>query len=320
MSLLQSRVLTLFSPAKANLFFRVLFKRLDGYHEIASLFQTLNFGDTLTFSLLPKNTNNRDEFTVEGIKVPLDFSENLIGKALELFRKKTKKEFFVKIHLVKNIPLKSGLGGGSSNAATTLFGLNCLLGKPLDQDELLKLAEKIGSDVPFFFSSGSAYCEGRGEKFQDVKVQKKAFYLAFPSFGLSTKEVFAALQLKEKKTPDIQSALLAWQSKTQIKKESRREIIFNALEAAAFKTQPKLKAFKKQLLDLGFEQVSMTGSGSTFICFGKPKRQLLDEADSKISFRLVEMLQRNSASWYPVCLWKKKSLLSPAQPVLLDRL
>ncbi len=374
-------MLTLFSPAKANLFFKVLFKRKDGYHEIASLFQTLNFGDTLTLSLFQNNTkistkektnqniNNHDQFTSEGIQLPIDFSENLIGKALFLFRNKMKDKmknksqanFFVKIHLQKRIPLQSGLGGGSSNAATTLYGLNSLLENPLTQKELLELAEQLGSDVPFFFSSGSAYCEGRGEKFKDVNIgedYKSPFYLAFPDFGLSTPAVFRAFELEtenksefEKQTKEIsaneaEQALLSWKEneeinlktkenektkttiKNKIKKTLETEIIFNDLEEAAFKIQPKLKTFKKHLLELGFSKVSMTGSGSAFLCFGEPKdkAQLQDKrlkiSDSDISFRLVEieMLQRNSASWYPVCVWKKNSLLLPVQPVLSARL
>ena len=344
-------MLTLFSPAKANLFFKILFKRKDGYHEIASLFQTLNFGDILTFSL---SNHKKDEFTSEGIQLTLDFSQNLIGKALFLFRNKIKKDFFVKIHLQKRIPLQSGLGGGSSNAATTLLGLNCLLGNPLEQVELLELAEQLGSDVPFFFSSGSAYCEGRGEKFKDVNISeehKNPFYLAFPDFGLSTKEVFGAFETGEKyisntsknklekfRNNDSEQALLSWQVnekvktnlKTKTQTKVKTEIIFNDLEDAAFQVQPKLKVFKKQLLELGFSKVSMTGSGSSFLCFEKPeqnfqqqsqseaqlKNKPLDLSNSKISLQRVEMLQRNSASWYPVCLWKKNSLLLPEQPVL----
>ncbi len=115
-----SKSLTLFSPAKINLFLRIMGKRPDGYHELASLFQAIGLGDTLTFTLTPQ-----DSLTCSDPSLPCNDS-NLIIKALHLFRRKTNLHIPVTIHLEKHIPTQAGLGGGSSNAATTLGALNTL--------------------------------------------------------------------------------------------------------------------------------------------------------------------------------------------------
>ncbi len=342
-------MLRLFSPAKINLFFQVLSKRKDGFHEIFSLFQTLDFGDILTLEILscqpkiPVRQSDKysslspvkflsDQFTisldknfltVEDAQQILEYPEkNLILKAARLFREKLKAKnkklanFIVKIHLEKKIPVGSGLGGGSSNAATMLFGLNRLLHKPFSEKELLVIAEQLGSDVPFFFSSGTALCRGRGEIFQNVQMENNhnKLFLAFPPCSCLTKEVFlhfdqmpnSCFKQKPKavfstdvnrrlsyKQPD---PLIAWES-----------LFFNDLEKAALHKNPELKKFKQKLLRSGFQKVSMTGSGSCFVCLGKPIRQ------TNLKLCLVEMLPKKSGSWYPFYLCKKNRSLSRAQ-------
>lgn len=150
-------MLTLISPAKVNLFLRVLGKRPDGYHELASLFQAIDLADTLHFTL-----SKHDHLTCTDPAIPLD-NTNLIWKTVHLFRRKTNHQFPIHIHLEKNIPIQAGLGGGSSNAATTLWALNELLNTHIPSETLTAWAGEIGSDVPFFLSTGTAYCTGRGE-------------------------------------------------------------------------------------------------------------------------------------------------------------
>jgi len=133
--------LTLFSPCKINLFLRILRKRPDGYHDLASLFQAVGFGDTLTLSLLPRNTDDggatgRDEFTCNMPGVPTD-STNLVVRALELMRRKTSSgDSYFRADLVKRVPAQAGLGGGSANAATAMWGANELLGRPATLDQV----------------------------------------------------------------------------------------------------------------------------------------------------------------------------------------
>ncbi len=120
--------MVLFSPCKINLFLRILRRREDGYHDLASLFQAIGFGDTLELTLLDDSSSN-DVFTCNMEGVPTD-SSNLVLRALELMRDKTGVTKYFKANLIKQVPAQAGLGGGSANAATAMWGANELLGKP----------------------------------------------------------------------------------------------------------------------------------------------------------------------------------------------
>ena len=126
--------LELFSPCKVNLFLRIIRKRDDGFHDLASLFQAVGFGDDLTLEVLPE-TATSDIFTCNMPGVPTD-SSNLVIRALQLMRDKTGKQVYFKTDLFKNCPAQAGLGGGSANAATAMFGCNQLMGKPASQEEV----------------------------------------------------------------------------------------------------------------------------------------------------------------------------------------
>lgn len=256
----------LFSPAKLNLFFRVLRKREDGYHDISSLFQAISLGDTLSLSI-----DTQDSFTCSNPELPLD-SSNLVIKALHLFRKKTSIPFSVRIHLDKQIPMEAGLGGGSSNAATTLWGLNKLLGNPATEKELAVWGSELGSDVPFFFSTGTAFCQGRGEIVESTTlIEPFSAYLAKPHFGLSTPKVYGAIHYSELSSTD--------------------DLYKNDLEKPAFRLKPELAQFKQSLLRMGFSHVCMTGSGTCFFCLGTPSASI---------FPLIKTfgISRSLNSWY----------------------
>lgn len=272
--------LKLFSPAKVNLFFKVLFKRQDGYHEIASLYQAINLGDTLFIRISDKDKFRCDNFNLEFN------STNLIFKAYDSFKQKTKKSFCVDIVLDKKVPVQAGLGGGSSDAATTLFGLNHLIGCPLSNDEMINLCKSIGSDVAFFFSSGSALCSGRGEIFKDLPYKKIQFYLAVPSFGVSTALVYKNVDLSLLQPSDIEKSIRSFYDGDLF--------FFNDLESAAFSLEPRLLKVKVSLEKMGFEKVVMTGSGSAFMCFGKIKNPSLPE----VRFFKTENILKNFDSWF----------------------
>jgi 4-diphosphocytidyl-2-C-methyl-D-erythritol kinase len=245
-------VLTLNSPAKINLFLRVLGKRPDGYHEIASLFQAIDLEDTLTFSLALEDRLICSDSTL------LCDQSNLILKAVNLFRRKTGLHFFVDIHLKKKIPMQAGLGGGSSNAATTLKALNILLNTAYAFEELQSWSQGLGSDVPFFFSSGTAFCTGRGEKVQSLPPIPGLTVLSLfkPSEGLSTPAIYHALDLKacSSKKPDTLLSNFY----------SGKHDYTNDLEAPAFRLCPQLEHYKNKLLLTGCP-VFMTGSGTALI-------------------------------------------------------
>ncbi|MFA6915277.1 MAG: 4-(cytidine 5'-diphospho)-2-C-methyl-D-erythritol kinase [Parachlamydiales bacterium] len=276
-------MLQLFSPAKLNLFLRILKKREDGFHELASLFQAISLGDTLTYK-----TSSNDQLTAEGIPMPLD-ENNLILKAARLFRQKTRLPLYVSVHVNKQIPLEAGLGGGSSNAATTLWAMNELAGRPVKRSELTNWGGELGSDVAFFLSSGTAYCTGRGEIIKPLEdlPYKPEFTLIKPDFGASTPAVYKALKVAELEQRDP----LAFLDKFY----KSDFAYFNDLEGAAFHVVPELRTVKQQLIAAGYDEAVMAGSGSTFFCLGEPKHPLA----ANFYVKKAHFVRReNSESWY----------------------
>jgi 4-diphosphocytidyl-2-C-methyl-D-erythritol kinase len=273
---------TFFSPAKVNLFIKVISKRKDGYHDIASLYQAISLAD-----LLYLKKKAKDSFFCFNNKNLKWDDDNTIKKALNLFREKTKIKDGVEIFLKKNIPIEAGLGGGSSNAATTLWALNELFSKPLNTFELIELSKNIGADVAFFFSLGTAFCFDIGNIFEDVQLTKNfKFFIAKPHFGMCTKKVYENLDLN----------LLEKKGLLEIKENMFDEnfTYFNDLEKSAFALDNRLQETKDVLLKMGFEKVVMTGSGSSFICFGNIK----PVKTKKITFFSVFNIQRNQKNWY----------------------
>ncbi len=274
-------MLKLFSPAKVNFFLRISDLRKDGYHELASLFQAIDLGDDIELFLSPK-----DEFQCSDSTLGLDNS-NLIIQALFLFRKKTKLLDPVSIKLDKKIPIGAGLGGGSSNAATILWGLNDLFGSPASLEDLKLWTASIGSDITFFLSHGTAFCTGKGEKLLEVTLpERKSFWLVKPQEGLSTKLIYSELDLKNTSSRSPIDLLKVFLNKTP-------EYI-NDLEKPAFKIMPGLIELRNKLLEAGFEHVVMTGSGTAFICIGDALFPTIP--DHKI-FR-VTPLNRLKHTWF----------------------
>jgi 4-diphosphocytidyl-2-C-methyl-D-erythritol kinase len=276
-------MLKLFSPAKINLFLRIVGKRPDGYHELSSLFQTIDFGDYLTYEL-----HEQDELTCSDEALPTD-SSNLVCKATQLFRQKTGFPLFLKIHLTKHIPAEAGLGGGSSNAATTLWACNQLSGKKISLEKIKDWSAEIGSDIPFFFSQGTAYCTGRGEKVQNLlALPSSHLWIVKPQGGLSTPEVYRRLALpvqpiNELATNKDLEACLA-----------KSFDYFNDLEKPAFEMKPLLKELKTTLLQTGFKTVLMSGSGSALFCLGNEKPPF----DAHLRLFSSRFINRSSFDWY----------------------
>ncbi len=275
-------MITLRSPAKLNLFLRILSKRADGYHELASLFQAITLFDTLAFSKA-----DQDALTSEGIPVPLNRS-NLIWKAVDLFRKKTGRIFALQVHVEKRIPLEAGLGGGSSNAATTLWGLNNLAGSPASPEELRSWASELGSDVAFFLSQGTAYCTGKGEEVAEVDVLpfSPEITVIKPHQGLSTPQVYAALKVDDLEAKDPKAALDSFLKGIPH--------YYNDLEEPAFTIDPSLKELKEKLLKHGFEAVVLAGSGSSFFCVGEAPKIPCDRFFSA----RAHFAHRSPDGWY----------------------
>jgi 4-diphosphocytidyl-2-C-methyl-D-erythritol kinase len=148
----EKETLVLFSPCKINLFLRIIRKREDGFHDLASLFQAIGFGDTLELTPLEAGVD-KDEFTCNMEGVPTD-SSNLVIRALELMREKTGVSKYFKTNLIKQVPAQAGLGGGSANAATAMWGANELMGNPASLEEV---SQSFSSIFAIFLGSCVLY-------------------------------------------------------------------------------------------------------------------------------------------------------------------
>ena len=300
---------SLFSPAKINLFLRITKKRPDGFHELASLFQTIAFGDTMNVSMLP-STATEDHITCDDPTVPCD-ERNLVAKAADLFRKKTGSTQMFSIDLQKEVQAGAGLGGGSGNAATMLWAANELCQSDYSEGDLLEWSGDIGSDISFFFSSGTAYCTGRGEIVEDMPPALPETYpivLIKPSTPLSTAAVYKALDVKKcsQEDPDELKAMFyqdILKNSSGKKSFPSQELCINDLELPAFQEMPILAKAKEELIAGGkYSSVFMSGSGSTMVCLGS---HMLDdnpqfEIESMDDWLAVmtQPVNRDKGTWY----------------------
>lgn len=244
------------SPAKVNLFLKVLRERTDGYHDILSLMQPVSL-----FDLIDIHVDDGDSLSVHVVNSPCvpDGPQNLAYMAAELFLKAANIKRAVQVDIEKQIPVGAGLGGGSSNAATVLMGLNDSLGMCIDPGELMVLSASIGSDVPFFLLKGSALASGRGEVLERISIPLYGYILVNPGFEVSSGWAYDNLDLTKK---DEDNMLLY--SKSALMDIRRIEdLLSNDLEPAVLERYPQILEIKKKLLETGALGVLMSGSGPT---------------------------------------------------------
>jgi len=196
--------ITLTSPAKINLMLRVLSRRQDGYHELQSCFELLPWGDEMTFSHKQAVQASVDITGFEQIAQ----SDNLIYQAAELLKPFAKEPSAVQIKVDKQIPSGAGLGGGSSNAASTLITLNQLWQCQVDQQSLLKMALSLGADVPFFVSGQSALVTGIGEHIEPMRFYQGFILLLLPPVSIRTETIFTHAALNRSQTPLNRSLIM----------------------------------------------------------------------------------------------------------------
>ncbi len=251
------------SPAKINLFLKVTGKRPDGYHDIYTIFQKVSLFDKVEICANTKVQSNTIELECSDPEIAAD-NTNLAWIAAELFLDKSGAEGSVSIKLHKKIPAGAGLGGGSSNAAAVLKGLNALFGSPLGLDDLLGLGADLGADVPFFITEwGAATGTGKGTRLHPVQSSNSYYILIWPGFSVSTKWAYENFVLTSNKETTIfgpgqgSEEVFLWQ---------------NDLEEAVMTRYPLLRELKSRLKDAGALHTLMSGSGS--VIFGEfPSRQ-----------------------------------------------
>tara|TARA_Y100001935_G_scaffold255511_1_gene269071 strand:+ start:1396 stop:2259 length:864 start_codon:yes stop_codon:yes gene_type:complete len=173
------------APAKLNLMLKVINRRPDGFHEIQTVFQLVDFYDFINFR---KRVDSKISIieTIAGVPA----GENLCFKAASLLKQESGTKFGVEISLKKALPKGAGLGGGSSDAATTLVALNHIWGCELDHKELLRLGAILGSDVPFFINGLAAWAEGRGEKLEKISLPELWYLIVIPDCEVNTSVIF----------------------------------------------------------------------------------------------------------------------------------
>lgn len=196
----QHQPLNLLSPAKLNLFLHITGRRADGYHNLQTLFQLLDYGDTLRFSL-----RNDNQLTLTPPLAGVAFEDNLIIKAARLLEPYKNSQAGVDIHLEKRLPMGGGIGGGSSNAATTLVALNHLWQCGLDKAQLQTFGLQLGADVPVFVGAQTAWAEGVGEALQPIELPEQWFLIVQPDCHVSTAQIFSHKDLT-RDTPAIKVA------------------------------------------------------------------------------------------------------------------
>lgn len=275
----RSSSLFLNAPAKINWFLSVLGKREDGYHNISSLMQCISIYDNLTFEQAD---------TIEVVSdLDIPPGDNLVYKAASFLKQYTSYKKGAKIALHKNIPVSAGLGGGSSDAAYTLSGLNRIWGLGLSNRELSTIGAEIGSDVPFFLNSSFAFVEGKGEKITPLKLNNPAIVLLLvkPSISVSTAWAYAyfdKLNIGEltKKTVDIKLFCQAFLNRDLA---SLRATLNNDLEKVVIERYPVVGEIKEKLLNNGAIISLMTGSGPTVFSIFESKKAALTAAE-KLGF------------------------------------
>jgi 4-diphosphocytidyl-2-C-methyl-D-erythritol kinase len=261
------------SPAKVNLFLETLARRPDGYHELATLMVAVSLYDSLEFHDEPSGAVR---LTCDDQALPTG-AENLVVRAAELLRRTTGRQDGAAITLRKRIPVAAGLAGGSGDAAATLAGLNRLWRTGLGQKELAGLGARLGSDVPFFFATPAAWCTGRGEVVEPLRLGCRLdFVLACPPVGLSTREVFGNLSLPD--APREGTAVRRAAEAGDVAEIGR--LLFNRLQPVAERLCPAVAGLSGRLAGQGPAGCLMSGSGSTVfaLCRSPAEARRLERA------------------------------------------
>jgi 4-diphosphocytidyl-2-C-methyl-D-erythritol kinase len=256
------------APAKVNLFLEIIAKRSDGYHEIATLLVAVNLYDTLAFTEAPP-TETRLECDDPALSTGPD---NLVIRAVELLRRRTGRCDGLRIRLRKRIPVAAGLGGGSSDTAATLRGLNEFWKLGLGQRELMALGAELGSDVPFFLGGPVSWCTGRGEQVTPMSTPA-SFWIVMvnPAFGLSTAEVYSRAKVPEypQTGKEIRQAL------SEGRLEEVGERLHNRLQAIAESVNPAVKDLRERLQQAGPAGQLVSGSGPSVFALCRNRAEAL---------------------------------------------
>lgn len=295
-----SALLNLPAPAKINLFLHMVGRRTDGYHLLQSVFALVDWQDTLHLHLRHNGHISREDL---GPPLPVD---DLCTRAARALQQASGCSLGAHIQIEKTIPAQAGMGGGSSDAATCLMGLNRLWGLGLGVDALCDIGLKLGADVPFFLRGHNAWVEGIGEKITPIDLPKARFLIIKPPQGLSTQAIFSAPHLKR----DTKAATISGFAAYATAPLGLWGFGQNDLQAVAIEFCPEVGAVLQFLDSVGLRG-RMTGSGSAVFAHvpseldgtvpyasrdaGLASQQVLAEqlAQRKWQFKFCEVLDRH---------------------------
>ncbi len=267
-----------FPNAKINIGLNVIEKRKDGFHNIESVFVPINWTDEIEIIAA-----NQTKFTSTGIEIPGDASDNLCLKAYYLLKLKYNLPE-VNIHLRKNIPIGAGLGGGSSDAAFVLKGLNQVFDLKIKDDELEDFARMLGSDCAFFIRNQAVLATDKGDIFHPISVQLKSYYivLVYPNIHVNTAAAYHGIKAK-KADYDLKHII-------ELPINDWKRFIRNDFESTVFKKIPQLFSLKSYLYDKGAVYASMSGSGSTVYGIFESIPPKIDYPGSKVHIARMDYL------------------------------
>ncbi len=261
--------LTLPAPAKINLFLHIVGRRADGYHALQTVFQLLDFGDELNFEL-----TDTPDIVISPAIHGVSITDNLIYKAALLLRPFAENTHTgAHIQLTKRLPIGGGVGGGSSDAATTLLALNRLWQCNLSLNELATLGLQLGADVPVFINGKTTWAEGIGEQFSPIKTPDAWYLILIPNCHVSTPQIFSH-ELLTRDSPKMKIAPAL--------EGHELDMFRNDCEALASDLYPEIKETLSWLNQFG--NAKLTGTGACCFCrfmTESEARQVLNEARSK---------------------------------------
>jgi 4-diphosphocytidyl-2-C-methyl-D-erythritol kinase len=275
------------APAKLNLFLHITGRRDDGYHLLQSVFMLIDWCDTLHFDLRPNGQISREDLTTP---LPVD---DLITRAARALKSATGSQHGVHIGIQKSIPAQAGMGGGSSDAASTLLALNRLWNTGLSLEQLQAIGLQLGADVPFFLGGHNAWVEGIGEKMTPVKIPSGQFLVVKPAEGLDTKLIFSDQNLKRDSETAIISGFAA----------DAFDFGRNDLQSVAERLCPGVTQAIQWLETQGLNG-RMTGSGSAVFA------QVLQQFDLKNVPSTFQTRFCNNLDLHPLVGWASSDRLS----------
>lgn len=267
-----------FAPAKVNLFLDVLNKRADGYHDLGTVFQTLDMGDFLS-----AEKNSSGEITLSyNVSQDYPVEKDLVFRAAKLLQETTNTSCGAKLYLEKLMPLGAGLGGGSADAAAALRLLNRIWETNLSCEELEKLGAKLGADVPFLVQGGTAFAEGIGEILTPTSVEfPKAVLVATPHCAVPTKDAYAGV---------VPSGENRWNAFKSNWNGTLSFEFYNKFEESVFPKYPIIQDLKNKLENSGAFKTLMSGSGASVFALFDSKtlaETALEKLGSTVRFKTI---------------------------------